>query len=141
MIIKQLSIFLENKSGRLTEVTEVLGQENINISALSIADTAEYGILRLIVNNPDKAVQALREKDFSVNLTDVIALIIPDEPGSLAKALKILSAAGISIEYMYAYSFGDKASVIIRTEDLDKTIQTLQDQKMELLKASQVYEI
>jgi len=140
MIIKQLSIFLENKSGRLTEVTEILGKENINISALSIADTAEYGILRLILNNPDKAVKALRDNGFSVNLTDVIALIIPDEPGSLAKALKILSKEGISIEYMYAYSFGEKASVVLRTEDIQKTIKTLQDHKMELLKASEVYE-
>ena len=141
MIIKQLSIFLENKSGRLTEVTEILGENDINISALSIADTAEYGILRLIVNNPDKAVEALKKSGFSVNLTKVIGLVVPHEPGSLTKALKILSGANISIEYMYAYAFDSKAIVVIRTEEPERAVQTLQEHKMELLKTIEVYEI
>ena len=141
MIIKQLSVFLENKSGRLTEVTETLAQQDINISALSLADTQEYGILRLIVNHPDKAVEALKKKDFSVHLTDVICLIMPDQPGGLARALKILSNAEISIEYVYAFAFGDKASVVIRTEEPERAIKTLQEQKMELLKASEIYEL
>ncbi len=141
MIIKQLSIFLENKSGRLTEVTEILGENDINISALSIADTAEYGILRLIVNDPDKAVAALKKSGFSVNLTQVIGLIVPHKPGSLTKALKILSSVNISIEYMYAYALDSKATVVIRTEEPERAIQTLREHKMELLKASEVYEV
>ena len=141
MIIKQLSVFLENKSGRLTEVTESLAEEKINISALSMADTAEYGILRLIVTNPDKAKHTLKVKNFSVSLTDVICLITPHQPGALAKALSILSEANISIEYMYAFEFGEKASVIIRTEEIEKTIKTLQAHKMELLRANALYEI
>ena len=141
MIIKQLSIFLENKSGRLTQVTEVLADAGINISALSIADTAEYGILRLIVSNPDKAVETLKKHDFTVNQTNVIGLMVPHQPGGLAKALRILSDAQVSIEYMYAFEFGEKASVIIRTEEPERAIETLQNHKMELLKASQIYQI
>ncbi len=141
MIIEQLSIFLENKSGRLTEVTDTLGAQNINISALSLAETAEFGILRLIVTDPEKAARVLRQRHFSVNLTRVIGIIIPDVPGSLARVLKILSDDGISIEYMYAYAFADKASVVIRTENIEQTIETLQKHKIELLRASDVYEI
>ncbi|MBD3384767.1 ACT domain-containing protein [candidate division KSB1 bacterium] len=141
MIIEQLSIFLENKSGRLTEVTDTLGDSNINISALSLAETAEFGILRLIVTDPGKAAKALRQRHFSVNLTRVVGIIIPDEPGSLARVLKILSDEDISIEYMYAYAFADKASVVIRTENIEQTIETLQKHKIELLRASDVYEI
>jgi hypothetical protein len=141
MIIKQLSVFLENKSGRLTEVTEILGQAGINISALSIADTSEYGILRMVVSNPDEALVKLKENKFSVSLTDVACLSTPNEPGSLAKALKILSQEKISIEYMYAFSMGEKAFVVIRTENIQKCIDTLQKHKMELLKASELYQI
>jgi hypothetical protein len=141
MIIKQLSVFLENKSGRLTEVTEILGQAGINISALSIADTSEYGILRMVVSNPDEALVKLKENKFSVSLTDVACLSTPNEPGSLAKALKILSQEKISIEYMYAFSMGEKAFVVIRTENIQKCIDTLQAHKMELIKASELYQI
>jgi hypothetical protein len=141
MIIKQLSVFLENKLGRLTEVTEILGQAGINISALSIADTSEYGILRMVVSNPDEALVKLKDKKFSVSLTDVACLSTPNEAGSLAKALKILSQEKISIEYMYAFSMGDRAFVVIRTENIQKCIDTLQAHKMELLRASELYRI
>lgn len=141
MIIKQLSVFLENKSGRLTEVTDTLGEAGINISALSIADTSEYGILRLVVSDPDQALQKLREKQFSVSLTDVACLSTPNESGALAKALKILSQANISIAYMYAFSMGEKALVVIRTENIQDCIDTLKAHKLELLKASELYQI
>jgi hypothetical protein len=141
MIIKQLSVFLENKSGRLTEVTEALASDNINISAFSIADTAEFGILRMIVNKPEAAEATLKKKGISVHMTDVIAVVVPHEPGGLHRALKILSAEGISIEYMYAFALGDRATVIIRTEALQQTIEVLQKHKMELLKASEIYEV
>jgi hypothetical protein len=141
MIIKQLSVFLENKSGRLTEVTEVLASAHINISAFSIADTSEFGVLRMIVNKPDEAVQSLKKNGISVHSTDVVGVIVPHEPGGLHRMLNILSAEGISVEYMYAFAMGDRATVIIRTEAIQGTIAILQKHKMELLKASDIYEV
>jgi hypothetical protein len=141
MIIKQLSVFLENKSGRLTEVTRVLTENDINISAFSIADTADYGILRMIVTKPDEAVKLLKEQGFSVHITDVICIIVPHKPGGLYKALDLLSKENISIEYMYAYAMGDEAFVVIRTDSINEAIDTLQKHKMELVKASDIYKI
>jgi hypothetical protein len=141
MKIKQLSVFLENKSGRLTEVTEALASANINISAFSIADTADYGILRMIVSKPEQAEQLLKAKGLSVQITEVIGLIVPNEPGGLHRALQILSSEGISMEYMYAFALSDRATVIIRTEAVQQTITALQKHKLELLKASDVYEL
>jgi hypothetical protein len=141
MIIKQLSVFLENKSGRLTEVTEALASAHINISAFSIADTSEFGVLRMIVNKPDEAVQSLKKNGISVHITDVVGVIVPHEPGGLHRMLNILSAEGISVEYMYAFAMGDRATVIIRTEAIQGTIAILQKHKMELLKASDIYEV
>ncbi len=141
MIIKQLSVFLENKSGRLTEVTGALASARINISAFSIADTSEFGVLRMIVNKPDEAVQALKKSGISVHITDVVGVIVPHEPGGLHRMLNILSAEGMSVEYMYAFAMGDRATVIIRTEAIEGTIAILQKHKMELLKASDIYEL
>ena len=141
MKIKQLSIFLENKSGRLTEVTEALASANINISAFSVADTADYGILRMIVNKPEQAEQLLKAKGLSVHITEVIGLVVPNEPGGLHRALQILSSEGISVEYMYAFALSDRATVIIRTEAVQQAITVLQKHKLELLKASDIYEV
>lgn len=141
MIIKQLSIFLENKSGRLTEVLQTLGEEKISIAGLTIADTSEYGILRMVVSEPEKALKVLKERQFSVNLTDVLSIATPSEAGSFARALKLLSDEGISIEYMYAFSMGNKAAIIMRTDDIPATIEVMQKHKMELLNASKLYNI
>jgi hypothetical protein len=141
MIIKQLSVFLENKSGRLTEVTETLASANINLSAFCVADTADYGMLRFITNKPEEAVKALKDGGFSVNITEVIGLIVPDEPGGLHKALKILSAEGISVEYMYAFALGDRATVIIRTDSASQAASVLQQHKLDLIKASDIYDV
>ena len=141
MIIKQLSVFLENKSGRLTEVTEVLASANINLSAFSVADTAEYGMLRFITNNPEEAMKVLKDKGFSVHITEVIGLIVPNESGGLYKALKLLSAEGISVEYMYAFALGDRATVIIRTDSASQAVSVLQQHKMDLIKASDIYDV
>jgi len=141
MKIKQLSIFLENKSGRLTEVTEALASASINISAFSVADTTDYGILRMIVNKPEQAEQLLKAKGLSVHITEVIGLVVPNEPGGLHRALQILSSEGISVEYMYAFALSDRATVIIRTEAVQQTITVLQKHKMELLRASEIYEV
>jgi hypothetical protein len=141
MIIKQLSVFLENKSGRLTEVTETLASANINLSAFCVADTADYGMLRFITNKPEEAAKALKDGGFSVHITEVIGLIVPDEPGGLHKALKILSAEGISVEYMYAFALGDRATVIIRTDSASQAASVLQQHKLELIQASDIYDV
>jgi hypothetical protein len=141
MLIKQLSIFLENKSGRLHEVSELLGREGINMSAFSVADTSEFGILRMIVSDHEKAYKALRENSFSVSLTDVVCLSCPNQPGAMAKALRILSENDVSIEYLYAFSVGESANVVIKPDHLDKCISVLQQHRMELVKASDLYKI
>jgi hypothetical protein len=141
MIIKQLSVFLENKSGRLTEVTKALADANINVSAFSVADTADYGVLRLIVNKPEEAEKILKEKEFSVHITNVIGLVVPHEPGGLHRALKILSLEGIDVEYMYAFALGNSATVILRTDTIEQTITVLERHKMELVKANDIYKI
>ena len=141
MIAKQLSIFLENKSGRLTEVTEILAQEGVNLSALCIAENADFGILRGIVSDPDKAYKALKDQHFAVNITDVVGINCPNIPGSLSRVLRFLSNEGVFIEYMYSFANGNTANVIIRPNDMENCIRVLQDKKVELLAASAVYKL
>lgn len=141
MIIKQLSVFLENKIGRLTEMTRILTENGINITAFSIADTADFGIVRCIVSNPDEAIRVLKANRFSVNITEVVCLIVPHEPGGLYQALNILSSNNVPIDYMYAFAFEHSASVVIRSESNHEVIRVLQDNRMKLLKASDIYEI
>jgi hypothetical protein len=141
MIIHQLSVFLENKSGRLTEVLEVLGEENIRITALSVADTSEFGILRMIVSEPDKARELLKKRLFTVNITEVISIIAPNEAKYYAKVLKVMSDLDISVEYTYAFSLGDKSIIILRCSDTEAAIKALKEHEMELLQASDLYKI
>lgn len=142
MIIKQLSVFLENKTGRLNEVTQILGNARINMSAFSVADTSEFGILRMIVSEPEKALSILKDADFSVRLTDVICLNSPNEPGALARALDILSSESVFIEYLYAYSMDDKtANIVLKPDNIQKCIEVLQAHQMELVSASDMYKI
>lgn len=141
MIIKQLSVFLENKTGRLTEMTKILSEQNINISAFSMAETADYGIIRCIVTKPEEAIKVLKESRFSVNMTDVVCLTVPHEPGGLYKALKILSENNVAVEYMYAFAFNNAATVVIRSESNEKTVKVLKANKMQLLNASDIYQI
>jgi len=141
MIIKQLSVFLEDKSGRLTELTRILAENDINITALSIADATDYGIIRMVVGRPELAVSVLKEKGFSVHLTDVACIVVPNEPGGLYHALKILADNNINIDYIYAFAIQATASVVIRSESISKVIEVLQKNKLELLQASQVYQI
>jgi len=133
MKIKQVSVFLENKSGRLNEVATVLGDAGVNISAFTVADTSDFGVLRLIVNNPDKACQVLKEKQFSVRTTDVVLVKSSNTPGALARMLNILSSEGIFIEYLYAFSMNDNMAVIvIRPSDIEKCIAILTRHEDEL---------
>ncbi|MEN2985232.1 MAG: ACT domain-containing protein [Thermodesulfovibrionaceae bacterium] len=135
MKIKQVSVFLENKRGRLYEALSAIAKEGINIRALSIADTSEFGILRIIVTDPDKAKEILEKNEFTVKLTNVVAIAVKDKPGGLAEALKYLYDANINIEYVYAFveKSGEKAVVVLRTENLDKTISILQQSGVPLL--------
>ncbi len=139
MIIKQLSVFLENELGRLTELTRILHENNINISALSIAETEEYGIMRMIVDNPDKAIDALKKEDFSVHTTDVICIVTPDVPGALNVALKYLSDAGISVSYMYGYSNAGKAPLIMKVSDPEKAVAILTEKDVSLVPPEEFY--
>ena len=141
MLAKQLSIFLENKSGRLTEVTEVLGKSGVNLSAMSIADNSDFGILRCIVSDPDKAYQLLKEDGFTVKVTDVIGMTVPNTPGSLAVILKHLSDNGVFIEYLYSFANGEAAHVIIRPNDLENCEKILQEKKVELIAANDLYKL
>ncbi len=141
MFVKQISIFLENKSGRLAEVTSILGDSNIDISALSIADTTDYGILRLIVNKPEKAEEVLRSNGLTMSVTSVIAIGVKDEPGGLAKALRVLESGGIEIEYMYAFvsKREEEAMVIIKTGTPEKTVDLLKNNGIDVLSSEEVY--
>ena len=129
MIIKQLSVFLQNESGRLVKITEILHNANINISALSIAETEEYGVLRMIVSDVEQAAEALRGGGYSVKLTDVICVVTPDLPGALNRALKLLAAQEINVSYMYGYSSEGKARLVMKTSDAAKAAEILKDFK------------
>lgn len=120
--MKQLSVFVENKVGRLSGVLNVLKDNNIDISALSLADTSEYGILRLVVDKPDEAVIALKEYGVMVKCTEVIAAAMDDAPGGLAYLLSVLSEANVGIEYMYAFigKAEGKAWTVLRVDDIEK---------------------
>lgn len=141
MRVKQISIFLENKSGRLAQVSRVLGENGINIRALSIADTTDFGILRLIVNDPDKAYQVLKEAGFTVSTTDVIAVEVTDAPGGLAEVLQLLNQSGINIEYLYAFiqKVSNAALVVFRVEQLDEAVKVLQQEGIRILGGDEVY--
>lgn len=141
MLVKQISIFLENKSGRLAEVTRILAENNIDICALSIADTTDFGILRLIVNKPEEAEEVLSRNEFAVSCTSVIAIGVEDKPGGLSKALNILEENSISIEYMYAFvgKAGDEAFVILRVENPEEAINTLKANNIEILPSDRIY--
>ena len=127
MTIKQLSVFLENKTGRINEVTKILGKHNINMHAFSMAETTDFGILRLIVSEVDKAVEILRNADFAVMLTDVVCISMSNVAGSLSEVLDNLAQNNIFIEYMYAFADGEKANVVIRPNDIDKCITILNE--------------
>ena len=135
MNIKQLSIFVENKKGRLADITEILSDVGANIRALSIADTTDFGILRLIVDDPDAAALALKDAGVTVSITNVIAVGIDDVPGAFARPMRILSDAGIDVEYMYAFITrkSEKAYVILRVADNDAAVKVLDENGVELL--------
>jgi len=140
MKVRQLSIFLENRSGRLAEVTEILGEASINIRALSLADTSDFGILRVIVDDPDKALRILEENGFTVTGTDVLAVEVEDKPGGLARVLKLLEEEEVNVEYMYAFmeKLTDHALLIFRIEDIEGAIEICRKHGIKILSEKEV---
>jgi hypothetical protein len=141
MKVEQISIFIENKSGRLAEITRILGEAGINIRALSLADTSDFGILRLIVNDRENAKIVLKEKGFTVSKTEVVAVEVPDKPGGLYQILRILDSEAINVEYMYAFveRCGENAVIIFRFDETDKAIKTLVDNGFNVLDGERLY--
>ncbi|NLO35784.1 MAG: ACT domain-containing protein [Clostridiaceae bacterium] len=141
MLVKQISVFLENKSGRLAEVTRTLKDHKIDIRALYIADTTEYGILRMIVDQPEKAQEILSAAGFTVSSTHVIAIAIADHPGTLDEALETLSSGAISVDYLYAFvgRASDDAIVIIRVENPQLALEKLEEAQIRVLDSREVY--
>ena len=140
MRVEQIAVFLENKSGRLAEITAVLADNGINIRALSVADTADFGILRLIVDKVELAKKVLKDSGFTVGKTNVLAVEVPDRTGGLAMVLKNIEKAGINVEYMYAFvnKSGENAVLIFRFEDMDKAIASLQAAGFTMLTGEQI---
>ncbi|MBO8126248.1 MAG: ACT domain-containing protein [Firmicutes bacterium] len=143
MSVQQVSVFLENKAGRLAEVSRILGKAGINIRALSVADTSDYGILRLIVDDPGRAVEVLLEKGFSASETEVLAVEVPDEPGGLAQVLEVLEADGVNVEYMYAFveKASDDALVIFRVSEPSRARAILSQQGINVIPAEKLYRL
>lgn len=120
MVIQQISVFVENKPGTLTEILDVLKEHGINLKAITVADTEKFGILRMIVNETEKTAKILREEGFAVKITPVLCVSVKDAPGNLHEQIQLLSAAGINIEYMYAFGAIDvkAAKVVLKVDDL-----------------------
>ena len=143
MKVRQLSVFLENRAGRLADVARVIGEAGINIRALSLADTSDFGILRLIVNDVDKALEALRRTGHTVSVTDVVAVEVPDRPGGLAHVLDVLEKSAVNVEYMYAFveKATDKAALIFRFESADAALAVFRVAGVSVLPAATVYSL
>ncbi len=135
MAIKQLTIFVENKKGALVSITDTLAENNVNIRALSIAETESFGILRLIVNNEELAEKTLKDAGYLIKITDVVGVKIGDAPGKLSAALGVLDKAGINTEYLYAFMARTEkhAYVVLRVEDIATTEKSLEDAGFHLI--------
>jgi hypothetical protein len=143
MKLKQISVFLENRKGRLWKALNILSEAKINIRALSIADTSEFGILRMIVPQPNEAIHILEENNFVVQINDVIGVADPDEPGGLDKILGILNKSDINVEYLYAFveKKREQAMVVLKTEDINAGIKALKDGNITILSSEEIYNL
>jgi hypothetical protein len=141
MKAEQISVFLENKTGRLAEVTGILSEANVNIRALALADTSDFGVLRLIVDDNIKAVKALKNRGFTVGRTDVVAVEVEDRPGGLHRLLEMLHKAEINVEYMYAFvqHSGENAVMIFRIDNIDEAVRVLEEHNVKVINGSEVY--
>ena len=141
MVRKQLSVFLENKTGRFTGVAKLLGEEGINMTAFTVSENSEFGILRLIVSDTDEALLILRNHKYAVTEADVIYFRCPNYPGALGQAMEIITQAGIFIEYMYAFSEGESANVVIRPDNLELCVKVLKAHQSELSTVNELYKL
>lgn len=143
MFIKQLSVFIENKAGRLSEILNVLRDHSIDISALSIAETTEFGVLRMIVDDPETAKIKLRESGVIVKTTDVIGIVLEDKTGTLAHVVELLTKNGVAVEYSYAFlgSKNNSAFVVLRTDAPEKAEKVLLDAGVGLVHPSEIYRV
>ena len=141
MRAEQISVFLENKAGRLAEVTGILSDAKVNIRALALADTSDFGVLRLIVDSNEKAVEALKNRGFTVGRTDVLAVEVEDRPGGLHRILDMLNEADINVEYMYAFvqHSGKNAVMIFRFDNIDEAVKVLEKNNVKVINGSEVY--
>lgn len=139
MTIKQLSVFLENREGRLDEVLRILGTNGVNIVALSLADTSDYGMLRMVVSDPEKGKTVLKEAGITSMLTDVVALRVPHATGSLSKAMHALVEGGVNVEYMYAFANGSDASAVLKSDDPAKVVAILKENGFDVWSADEAY--
>ena len=134
MFIKQLSIFLENKGGSLGEVLKILSGQNINIASASLADTNDFGVLRLLVSDSDKAYKVLKENGITSKISDVLGVCVPNETGGFSKVVQLILDAGLNISYIYGLSVqNDGANIVMKTDDQEKTIDILQKAGVKLL--------
>ncbi len=143
MAVKQISVFLENKSGRLLDVTEGLGESGVNIRAMCVADTSDFGVVRLIVDDPEKAHVSLKNRGFTVKETTVIAVEVDDRPGGLSEVMKPLVEQEMNIEYLYCFleKAADKAIVILRVEEAEQAVGALKVAGFRVIPASELYEM
>jgi len=141
MHAEQISVFLENKAGRLAEVTGILSEANVNIRALALADTSDFGVLRLIVDDNIKALEALKNQGFTVGRTDVLAVEVEDKPGGLHRILEMLNNARINVEYMYAFvqHTGKNAVMIFRFDNIDEAVKVLEEHSVKVINGKEVY--
>jgi hypothetical protein len=141
MQAEQISVFLENKAGRLAEVTGILSEANVNIRALALADTSDFGVLRLIVDDNTKALEALKNQGFTVGRTDVLAVEVEDKPGGLHSILDMLNNAKINVEYMYAFvqHTGKNAVMIFRFDNIDEAVKVLEEHNVKVINGKEVY--
>ncbi|RKX81438.1 MAG: amino acid-binding protein [Spirochaetes bacterium] len=135
MKVKQISVFLENTTGRLAEVTKTIANAGINLRAISIADTADFGILRIIVDKPDEGMKVLKSTEFTAKLTDVIGIVLDDQPGGLNKVMEIFNRDGVNIEYLYSSLINEKGSVVIifKVEDIDHGLKIVEKAGLEAI--------
>lgn len=138
MNVQQLSVFVENKAGRVSQVSDVLGNAGVNIRGFSVSDTADYGIVRLVVDDPERGRQILVDAGFTVKVSDVLCVHLPDQPGGLAGVLKIVSDAGVNIEYVYSLI---STYVVINVADIDRAVVLLKDKPVELVSQEQIARI
>ena len=139
-MVKQLSVFLENSKGRLSRMTTLLGESGVDLLALSIADTTDYGILRAIVNDTDKALSVLKEGGYTVNVTEVLAVLVPDVPGGLAQILRLLLETDVSVEYLYSFIHRsqENALILFKVDNVDEAATVLKAHGVELLNEHEI---